>query len=64
MIVVAPLIALLIVLGVYPKPVLDVINPAVENTMTTIGQHDPAPRVPVGGSAPAQAPRTAEGPHR
>src|SRR6201996_4247153 len=64
MIVVAPLIALLIVLGVYPKPVLDVINPAVENTMTTIGQHDPAPSVPVGGSAPAQAPRTAEGPHR
>ena len=29
-VVVAPLIALLLVLGVYPKPVLDVINPAVE----------------------------------
>ena len=28
--VVAPLIALLLVLGVYPKPALDVINPAVE----------------------------------
>ena len=27
--VVAPLIALLLVLGVYPKPALDVINPAV-----------------------------------
>ena len=50
-------------LGVYPKPVLDVINPAVENTMTTIGQHDPAPRVPRGTPA-ATAPRTAEGPHR
>jgi NADH-quinone oxidoreductase subunit M len=59
MIVVAPLIALLIVLGVYPKPVLDVINPAVQNTMTTIGQHDPAPSVP-----PGAAPRTAEGPRR
>jgi NADH-quinone oxidoreductase subunit M len=59
MIVVAPLIALLIVLGVYPKPVLDLINPAVENTMTTIGQHDPAPSVP-----PGTVPRTAEGPHR
>ncbi len=54
MLVVAPLIALLLGLGVYPKPVLDLINPAVENTMTTIGQHDPAPTVP---------PRTAEGPH-
>jgi len=58
------LIALLLVLGVYPKPVLDVINPAVENTMTTIGQHDPAPSVPPGTSRPAAAPRTAEGSHR
>jgi NADH-quinone oxidoreductase subunit M len=55
LVVVAPLLALLFVLGVYPKPVLDIINPAVENTMTTIGQHDPAPTV---------APKTAEGPHR
>ncbi|OBJ05583.1 NADH-quinone oxidoreductase subunit M [Mycobacterium alsense] len=59
MVVVAPLIALLIALGVYPKPVLDLINPAVENTMTTIGQHDPAPRVPPGTAIP----QTAEGPH-
>jgi NADH-quinone oxidoreductase subunit M len=58
LVVVAPLIALLFVLGVYPKPVLDIINPAVENTMTTIGQHDPAPSVP----AVNRAPRTAEGP--
>ncbi|KZS66301.1 NADH-quinone oxidoreductase subunit M [Mycobacterium kansasii] len=43
--VVTPLIALLLVLGVYPKPVLDVINPAVIHTLTTIGQHDPTPRV-------------------
>ncbi len=55
---VAPLIALLFVLGVYPKPVLDIINPAVDHTMITIGQHDPAPTVPMG------EPRTAEGPHR
>jgi NADH-quinone oxidoreductase subunit M len=63
LVVVAPLIALLLVLGVYPKPVLDLINPAVENTMTTIGQHDPAPSVthPVSGVG---SPRTAEGPHR
>jgi NADH-quinone oxidoreductase subunit M len=62
LVVVAALIASLFVLGVYPKPVLDLINPAVANTMTTIGQHDPAPSVtrPVSGAAPAPA----EGPHR
>jgi NADH-quinone oxidoreductase subunit M len=43
LIVVAPLIALLLVLGVYPKPALDVINPAVTHTMTTIGEQDPVP---------------------
>ncbi|MCV7298557.1 NADH-quinone oxidoreductase subunit M [Mycobacterium barrassiae] len=42
--VVAPLIALLIVLGVYPKPALDVINPAVTHTLTTIDQPDPVPQ--------------------
>jgi NADH-quinone oxidoreductase subunit M len=60
-VVVAPLIALLLVLGVYPKPVLDIINPAVGNTMTTIGQHDPAPIVRPGV---AHVPGTAEGPRR
>ena len=59
LLVVAPLMALLFVLGVYPKPVLDIINPAVDHTMTTIGQHDPAPIVPPGTGIP----RTAEGPH-
>ncbi|WP_193561333.1 NADH-quinone oxidoreductase subunit M [Mycolicibacterium hodleri] len=48
LVVVAPLIALLLVLGVYPKPVLDVIDPAVGHTLTTIGQQDPAPRVAEG----------------
>ncbi|WP_197380662.1 NADH-quinone oxidoreductase subunit M [Mycolicibacterium mengxianglii] len=46
--VVAPLIALLLVLGVYPKPALDIINPAVNHTLTTINQQDPAPRVAEG----------------
>ena len=41
--VVAPLIALLLVLGLYPKPVLDVINPSVGHTLTTIHQTDPVP---------------------
>ena len=62
LIVVAPLIALLLVLGIYPKPILDIINPAVENTMTTTGQHDPKPTVPVGTPRPAEPHRTAEGP--
>jgi NADH-quinone oxidoreductase subunit M len=45
LLVIAPLIALLLVLGVYPKPALDVINPSVGHTLTTIGVQDPAPRV-------------------
>ncbi|MGB3355314.1 MAG: NADH-quinone oxidoreductase subunit M [Mycobacterium sp.] len=48
LVVVAPLIALLLVLGVYPKPALDVINPAVTYTLTTIDQPDPAPRMAEG----------------
>jgi NADH-quinone oxidoreductase subunit M len=43
--VVAPLVAVIIVLGFYPKPVLDVINPAISRTMQQIGATDPAPSV-------------------
>lgn len=43
LLVVAPLIGLLLVLGVYPKPALDVINPAVTHTLTIIDVQDPAP---------------------
>jgi NADH-quinone oxidoreductase subunit M len=59
--VVAPLIVLLLVLGIYPKPVLEIIDPAVGNTMTTIGQHDPAPIV---RPATEHLPGMAEGPRR
>ena len=48
--VVTPLIALLLVLGVYPKPALDVIAPAVGHTLTTINQPDPAPKVAEGAA--------------
>jgi NADH-quinone oxidoreductase subunit M len=41
--VVTPLIALLLILGIYPKIALDVINPAVDHTLTGIHQSDPAP---------------------
>jgi NADH-quinone oxidoreductase subunit M len=40
---VAPLIALMIFLGVYPKPLTDVITPAVDRTMQDVGVHDPGP---------------------
>ncbi|SCF11715.1 NADH dehydrogenase subunit M [Micromonospora matsumotoense] len=43
--VVAPLIALILLLGFYPKPVTDVINPAVQATMQDVGKTDPAPEV-------------------
>jgi NADH-quinone oxidoreductase subunit M len=43
--VVAPVIAVIIALGFYPKPVLDVVNPPVENTMDIVGVTDPAPSV-------------------
>ncbi|MCO8277422.1 NADH-quinone oxidoreductase subunit M [Actinoplanes sp. TRM 88003] len=42
-VVVAPLILLIILLGFYPKPVTDVINPAVEATMSDVGVQDPGP---------------------
>ena len=39
----APLIALMIFLGFYPKPLTDIITPAVKATMQDVGAHDPAP---------------------
>jgi NADH-quinone oxidoreductase subunit M len=45
LVVLAPLVALVIGLGVYPQPVIDLINPAVQATMTDVG-------VDPGGSAP------------
>ena len=38
-----PLVVLIILLGVYPQPVLDVINPTAERTMVDVGYTDPAP---------------------
>ncbi len=48
--VVAPLIAVFLVLGFYPKPVLDLVNPAVQTTLQHVGVTDPAPTVAVSGS--------------
>ena len=45
--VVAPLLAVIIALGVYPKPLLDVIEPAVSTTLQQVHVKDPAPVQPV-----------------
>jgi NADH-quinone oxidoreductase subunit M len=43
---VGPLIAVLIFFGVYPKPLLDVINPAVHDTLSQVHVTDPRPQHP------------------
>ena len=55
--VVGPLVAVIIALGFFPKPVLDVLNPAVSRTMQQTSSKDPAPTVQ--GVTPAAAEGTA-----
>jgi NADH-quinone oxidoreductase subunit M len=43
---VGPLIALVVVLGVYPQPVLNIINPAVHQTLVQVHSADPVPPHP------------------
>ncbi|MFC5667466.1 NADH-quinone oxidoreductase subunit M [Kitasatospora misakiensis] len=45
--VVAPLVALTVLLGVYPKPLTDLVNPSVNATLSQVHQTDPAPAHPV-----------------
>jgi NADH-quinone oxidoreductase subunit M len=45
LVVVVPLIALLIFLGVYPKPLTEIVNPAVQHTMSDVQKKDPQPEV-------------------
>jgi NADH-quinone oxidoreductase subunit M len=47
LLVVAPLMAVILALGVYPKPVLDIVNPAVDKTLQDVGAQDPDPTAPV-----------------
>jgi NADH-quinone oxidoreductase subunit M len=45
--VIAPVMAVIVVLGFYPKPLLDAINPAVQQTNQVVRPHgDPTPSVP------------------
>src|SRR5215813_1393489 len=43
---IGPLIALIIILGVYPKPVIDMINPAVQKTLVQAHSTNPVPPHP------------------
>ena len=44
--VIAPVMTIIVVLGIYPKPLLDAINPAVQSSFTKVRAHDPAPSRP------------------
>lgn len=46
LVVVTPVIVVIIALGFFPKPLLDVIDPAVDKTLTIVNQTDPAPEHP------------------
>jgi NADH-quinone oxidoreductase subunit M len=48
--VIGPVIVVIVGLGIYPKPLLDAINPAVQDTNCAVRSHDPAPTVPVPGN--------------
>jgi NADH-quinone oxidoreductase subunit M len=52
---VAPLVVLIIGVGVYPKPVLDIINPAVKVTMAQVHVTDPVPPHPGSSSSVSTA---------
>ena len=45
---IAPVLAIIIAMGVAPQPVLKIVNPAVERVMNQIGASDPAPEVAEG----------------
>jgi NADH-quinone oxidoreductase subunit M len=42
---VAPLVVAMVLLGFFPQPVLDVVNPATEHFMEAVGVHDDEPTV-------------------
>jgi NADH-quinone oxidoreductase subunit M len=52
---VGPLIALIIGMGVYPSPVLDLINPAVHQTLVQVHSPDPVPPHPASAAATSRS---------
>ncbi|REE98044.1 NADH-quinone oxidoreductase subunit M [Thermomonospora umbrina] len=49
---IAPILAIIVALGFFPKPVLDVIDPSVEHTLSRVEKTDPAPTVAEKGAHP------------
>jgi NADH-quinone oxidoreductase subunit M len=61
---VGPLIALIIVFGLYPQPLLNIINPAVRHTLVQVHATDPVPPYPASGQLTGPAPLTSRLSHR
>jgi NADH-quinone oxidoreductase subunit M len=61
---VGPLIALIIVFGVFPQPLLDIINPAVHHTLVQVHATDPVPPHPAVVSARVSGPSSGGPPGR
>jgi NADH-quinone oxidoreductase subunit M len=55
LVVVTPVIAVILALGFFPKPLLDVIDPAVDRTLTQVNKTDPVPEHPLQSSLNAAA---------
>jgi NADH-quinone oxidoreductase subunit M len=49
-----PLLALILVLGLFPKPALDIIRPAVNATLNHVGVSDPQPTIGVAADEESQ----------
>lgn len=57
----SPAIVLIVALGFFPQPMLDVINPAVEEVVSHVGVGDPEPRTPADLAQPASGAAQHEG---
>ncbi|HEX8003736.1 MAG TPA: NADH-quinone oxidoreductase subunit M [Mycobacteriales bacterium] len=51
--VIAPVLLMIVLLGVYPRPVLDVVAPSVDRMLDRVQQHEPAPTLDRGTGADA-----------
>ncbi len=58
--VVAPIMAAVLALGFFPKPLLDYINPSIDRTMSQVQESDPTPEHPPDTSAEGRQSATAE----
>jgi len=47
---VVPVVVLMVVLGFFPKPLADMLNPSTDHSLAQVGAEDPAPTVAEGGA--------------